>query len=155
MRSLTNDAARRAASRYGAPYDTTRDARANAAIIRPFHAVSTLSSRCGLGRDMSPHQFQIRFGAERTKYDFVVDPVVDLRPLQVLHDFGTDRLLEVLIHVVGFSVPFGQHLCELVRADVGCQHNDAFSSIARGTGRVADQPFVQEPQQSVADGLDG
>ncbi len=32
------------------PPDSTRAARANAAIISPFHAVSTLSSRCGLGR---------------------------------------------------------------------------------------------------------
>ena len=49
-----NEAARSAASQYRSRCGfrgRTRAARANAAIISPFQAVSTLSSRCGRGRD--------------------------------------------------------------------------------------------------------
>ena len=49
-KSFAERAARVAAARYGAPFSTTREARAKAPIIRPFHAVMTLSSRCGRGR---------------------------------------------------------------------------------------------------------
>ncbi len=56
IRSRMNGAARRAASRYGVRDRVVATAGARApcarrrAIIRPFHAVSTLSSRCGRGR---------------------------------------------------------------------------------------------------------
>ena len=64
-------AARRAASRYGCaslpPPTSARAARAKAAIIRPFHAVSTLSSRCGRGRSRRARNICSRARLERRR----------------------------------------------------------------------------------------
>ena len=46
----TKAAARSASRTKTSPSGKTRPARANAAIVNPFQAVSTLSSRCGRGR---------------------------------------------------------------------------------------------------------
>ena len=83
VRSRMNDAASRApgtASRARPPSAeprSTRAARANAAIIRPFHAVSTLSSRCGRGRCSAR-----RTSRWRARPSDVDDLIVGVRPVR-------------------------------------------------------------------------